>query len=131
MLLTGEARGDYVLEQMEAQGLIEPEGRIHVDLLKLPHHGSIRNVDRDFFERITADHYVISADGEHHNPDTECLALLTDVRGDAEYTIHLTNPVPHAVAFFERDQPNRSYRVVYRAADRPSVVVDLGEPLAD
>ena len=131
MLLTGDARGDHVLAGLEAQGALAPGGTMHVDLLKLPHHGSIRNVDRDFFERITADHYVVSADGRHHNPDVGALELLTEVRGDAEYTLHFTNRVPDVAEFLERDQPRRRYRVVYRDDDAPSVRVELGEPLPD
>ena len=131
MLLTGDARGDHVLAGLEAQGALQPGGTMHVDLLKLPHHGSIRNVDRDFFERVTADHYVVSADGRHHNPDVETFELLTDVRGDAEYTLHLTNRVPAVSAFLEREGPRRRFHVVYRDEDAPSVRVELGEPLAD
>ena len=36
---------------------------MHVDVLKMPHHGSDRNMDRAFLERITADHYVFSGNG--------------------------------------------------------------------
>ena len=74
MLLTGDARGDKILEGLRAR---RPAGRpartskMHVDLLKVPHHGSANNLDDDFFERITADHYVFSGDGEHGNPERE------------------------------------------------------------
>jgi len=89
MLLTGDARGDQVLEALDAAGVTDG-GKVHVDVLKVPHHGSIRNVDRDFFERITADHYVISADGKHGNPETATLELITGARDDDGFTIHLT-----------------------------------------
>ena len=56
---------------------------MHVDLLKVPHHGSSNNLDDEFFERITADHYVFSGDGEHGNPERESLEMLLDARGDA------------------------------------------------
>jgi CRISPR/Cas system-associated exonuclease Cas4 (RecB family) len=131
MLLTGDARGDHVLQGLEAKGFLQLGAKMKVDVLKLPHHGSIRNVDRNFFERIVADHYVISADGKHDNPDRETLELLTEVRGDDEYTIYLTNRVPHAVAFFDVDQPKRRYRVVYREERQPSVKVELGDALPD
>jgi hypothetical protein len=94
MLLTGDARGDYVLQGLEAEGLLDANGKRHVDLLKLQHHGSVRNTEDEFYERITADHYVVSADGRFGNPDRETFRLLIDARGkDAEYTIHLTYPV--------------------------------------
>jgi len=65
----------------------------HVDVLKVPHHGSANNLDDDFFQRITADHYVLSGDGEHGNPERETLQMLLDARGRAKYTVHLTYPV--------------------------------------
>ena len=49
---------------------------MHVDVLKVPHHGSANNLDDDFFERITANHYVFSGDGEHGNPERESLEML-------------------------------------------------------
>ena len=93
ILLTGDARGDKILDGLELVGLVEDGGSIHVDILKCPHHGSISNVEQDFFERITADHYVFSGNGEHGNPDRETLELLIAARGNDDYTIHLTYPL--------------------------------------
>lgn len=93
MLLTGDARGDKILEGLELVGLMKKRSKMHVDLLKVPHHGSANNLDNDFFERITADHYVFSGDGEHGNPERESLQMLLDARGDADYTVHLTYPI--------------------------------------
>jgi hypothetical protein len=76
MLLTGDARGDHVLEGLEAANLLK-DGTCHVDLLKLPHHGSNRNLEPKFFEQITADHYVVSSNGERFdNPDLDTLEWL-------------------------------------------------------
>ena len=93
ILLTGDARGDKILDGLELVGLVDEGGSLHVDVLKCPHHGSIANVEQDFFERITADHYVFSGNGEHGNPDRETLELLIAARGDDDYTIHLTYPL--------------------------------------
>lgn len=94
MLLTGDARGDKILEGLELAKLLPPGGKRHVDLLKVPHHGSSNNMETVFFERLPADHYVFSGDGEHGNPERETLEMLLEARGaDAEYTIHLTYPV--------------------------------------
>jgi hypothetical protein len=93
MLLTGDARGDKILEGMELAGELEKGQTLHVDLLKVPHHGSSNNLEKGFFERITADHYVFSGDGEHGNPERETLEMLFDARGTAPFTIHLTYPI--------------------------------------
>jgi hypothetical protein len=95
MLLTGDARGDKIIEGLQLAGLLGPGGdsAMHVDLLKVPHHGSSNNLERNFFERITADHYVFSGNGEHGNPERDALEMLFDARGGAEFTVHLTYPV--------------------------------------
>jgi hypothetical protein len=93
ILLTGDARGDKILEGLELAGLVEQGGTLEVDVLKVPHHGSSNNLDDDFFERITARHYVFSGNGEHGNPERESLEMLLNARGDEDYTIHLTYPV--------------------------------------
>jgi hypothetical protein len=94
MLLTGDARGDYLIEGLKAEGLLDAAGKLHVDILKMPHHGSDRNVDPSFFSTITADHYVASADGTFGNPDRPTLEMLIDRRGKAaRFTIHLTYPL--------------------------------------
>jgi hypothetical protein len=95
MLLTGDARGDKILEGLELTGELEPGGKRHFDILKGPHHGSIHNVDRIFFERLTADTYVFSANGEHGNPDRETLEMLFDVRPEGGYKVVLTYPLAH------------------------------------
>jgi hypothetical protein len=95
MLLTGDARGDKIIEGLQLTGLLGAGGdsTMHVDLLKVPHHGSSNNLERDFFERITADHYVFSGNGEHGNPEREAMEMLFDARRGAKYTVHLTYPV--------------------------------------
>jgi len=93
MLLTGDARGDKILAGLELVELVDKGGKLHVDVLKVPHHGSANNLDNDFFERVTADHYVFSGNGEHGNPEREALEMLLAARGNDDYEIHLTYPV--------------------------------------
>jgi hypothetical protein len=51
-------------------------------------------MEQSFLDRITADHYVFSGNGEHGNPERATLQMLLDARGDkAAYTIHLTYPI--------------------------------------
>ena len=45
----------------EMAGLLTASGdTMHVDVLKVPHHGSANNIETTFFRRVTADHYVFS-----------------------------------------------------------------------
>lgn len=96
MLLTGDARGDKILEGLVLVGLLgkAKTSKMKVDLLKVPHHGSSNNLETDFFKRVIARHYVFSGDGEHGNPERESLEMLLAARGAGEdYQVHLTYPV--------------------------------------
>lgn len=93
ILLTGDARGDNILLGLEETGVVPAGGRIAVDVLKVPHHGSARNLEKDFFERIPAMHYVFSGNGEHGNPERESVEMLLDARGDAPFVLHFTYPL--------------------------------------
>ena len=138
MLLTGDARGDDTLAGLETAGLLEPGGSMHVDILKLPHHGSDRNVAPEYFQRITADHYIASGDGRHGNPEPETFEMLSEARGNDEFTIYLTYPpeelkadfpVNRLLAFFEEERAaGKRYAVQFRKADELSLHVDLGDP---
>jgi len=87
MLLTGDARGDKVLEGLKVQGKLK-NGKVHLDLLKLPHHGSQNNVTQGFFEQVTADVYVVSGDNvKFKNPHKKAMQQLADARGDDDYEI--------------------------------------------
>jgi hypothetical protein len=78
VLLTGDGRSDHLLDGLGAAGLLDAHGRLHVDLLKLPHHGSDRNVSKGFFGKVTADTYVVSANGKDDNPDLATLIWVVE-----------------------------------------------------
>lgn len=78
VLLTGDAHGDDVVEGLRLRGLLSSDDTIRVDVLKMPHHGSARNVTPEFFERVIADRYVFSADGRHGNPDLVTMKWLVE-----------------------------------------------------
>lgn len=127
MLLTGDARGDDVLKALKSSGLLKSKP-LHVDLLKLPHHGSDRNVETEFFRQITADHYVVSADGRHGNPEVSTLQMISEARGKDKFTVYLTNREKRLDTFFASEKKKgKKYSVVYRDPKELSLWVDLGD----
>jgi hypothetical protein len=135
ILLTGDARGDHILTALEEAKVVDKGGHLHVDVLKLPHHGSIRNVEKGFFDRISADHYVISADGKFGNPESETLELLAGSRAnDDDFTIHLTYAAgagdlgKRVKDFVAQHTAGRKFTVSPRDDDALSLAIDLGDP---
>lgn len=134
MLLTGDARGDYVLEALHESGLKQPGEPFEIDLLKVPHHGSWRNLADEFFAEVVAKHYVISANGQHDNPDEEAVRSLLRSRPKGRYAVYLTNRLHFKTGEVLRaakllEEKGQSNIVVdYRDPGKkvPGVVVNLG-----
>jgi hypothetical protein len=80
VLLTGDGHSADILAGLDRLGRLDSQGRLHVDVLKVQHHGSEHNVTESFFRDITADHYLFCANGAHHNPDLAVLEALIDQR---------------------------------------------------
>lgn len=92
ILLTGDARSDDVIDWLKATGNLEG-GKAHFDVVKMPHHGSSRNVDENFFKTVTGDIYVYCADGHHGNPDPETIDMMRTGLGGRKCRMILSNEV--------------------------------------
>ncbi|MBN1345003.1 MAG: hypothetical protein JXQ73_20080 [Phycisphaerae bacterium] len=133
ILLTGDARGDDIVKGLRRADLMDEDDQIHVDILKIPHHGSNRNVSPEFFKQVTADHYVISGNGENDNPDRDTLNWISTARqGDDDFSLHLTNregkkDLEKELDDFIKDEKadGRTYRIRFRNKNALSLKIDL------
>jgi beta-lactamase superfamily II metal-dependent hydrolase len=80
LLLTGDGHAQELLRGLDQAGKLDEAGGIHVNALKVQHHGSEHNIDADFCRAVTADHYIFCANGAHENPDLAVLEVLIDSR---------------------------------------------------
>jgi hypothetical protein len=80
VLLTGDGVSSEILAGLEHHGWLDPDGRIHVSVLKVQHHGALANVETEFVKRVTADHYVFCGNGAHHNPEQEVVEAFAKAR---------------------------------------------------
>jgi hypothetical protein len=80
LLLTGDGHADEVRAGLDRHALRDGGGRIHVDVLKVQHHGAAANMDEDFAAHVTADHYVFCGNGQDENPELEVVELIAQSR---------------------------------------------------
>ena len=80
LLLTGDGHADDILKGLAHYGKLERHGGVHVDALKVQHHGSEHNMTPAFARAVTADHYIFCANGEHENPDLAVIRTILDSR---------------------------------------------------
>ena len=128
ILLTGDGRSDHLLDGLEMAGQLDADGHCHVDVLKLAHHGSELDVTPEFFERVTAEMYVVSANGRYGNPDYSTLSWIVDAAKTAKRKIKLvlTNHTP-ADKKLQKKYATRKYHysLQYLAKDDHSLVLSL------
>ena len=131
VLLTGDGRGDHLLEGLERAGVLGSDGNLHVDVLKVPHHGSARNVTKEFFQAITSDTYVISANGRDGNPDLTTLTWIVEAAKEQERAIKIlvTNQTTSTQTLVEERNPSDfSYQLVTMSQSSNSMSVDVTAP---
>ncbi len=130
LLLTGDGRGDHLLQGIGQAGLLDSKGGFHVDVLKMPHHGSARNVTKEFLRAVTADHYVISANGMNDNPDLATLVWIVEAAKERQRRIilHATNMTPSLRNLFEQCAPGKyGYQVAIMDAGQHATELTLAE----
>ncbi len=127
ILLTGDGKCEDVVEGLKQAGL-SSTGGLHVDVLKVPHHGSSRNNSREFFEQVTASQYVISA-GKHKNdgnPDFDTLQWIVEAAAQRQEPVQILVTNPNAsTSRLEKLYPPASsgYSISYLQPGENSVVV--------
>jgi hypothetical protein len=85
ILLTGDGHGNDILDKLEKRGKLNVDRKLHVNVLKVQHHGAEHNMTKDFAERITADHYVFCGNGYATNPEPSVLETIANARTTGNY----------------------------------------------
>lgn len=127
ILFTGDGRSDHLLQGLARTGLLDLRGRLHVDVLKLPHHGSKYNITQDFIQAVTANRYVISASGKHGHPHKDTLRWIVGTAQDQGRAIEIvatnsTRSLRDLVG--EYDPSEYGYRVTVMPKANPEQVLE-------
>jgi hypothetical protein len=79
VLLTGDAQHDVLEGHLRSGGFLDA-GHLHLDVLKVQHHGSEKNMSPRFARTVSADHYIFCGDGSSGNPEPDVLDQIFDSR---------------------------------------------------
>jgi hypothetical protein len=104
ILFTGDGLSEHLVYGLNHSKALNSPGTIHVDVLKVPHHGSERNVTAEFFQVITADKYLISANGRDDNPSLTTLRWIAETAKEQHrlIAITITNTTPIVEQFIKK-----------------------------
>lgn len=79
LLLTGDSHQDMILDGLKSAGFLSNDC-IHLDALKVQHHGSEHNMDSNFAKHVSADHYIFCGNGENGNPEIPVIDQIYESR---------------------------------------------------
>ena len=91
LLLTGDSQQDFIIAGLETTGFLTGHG-LHIDALKVQHHGSKNNMDDEFAARVSADHYIFCGNGEHGNPHLDIIERVCKSRIESDQKIRARAP---------------------------------------
>ena len=84
ILFTGDGDDPRIVESLRPIARAEG-GRLRLDALKVPHHGSAANISRELLELIDCPRYLISTNGERHgHPDPVAMARILVHGGESK-----------------------------------------------
>lgn len=116
ILFTGDGIGQDIIQTLSKNEMMDENGKFHVDVLKVPHHGSDRNTSLEFFNTVYADYYIISANGRDDNPSLDTLRwiITCDTHSKNPKKIVFTNKTPNIINVCkEYDQTKFNYECIY------------------
>ena len=91
VLYTGDGHPDETIAGLKHNGFLKNGAGLHVDIMKVPHHGAADNMTDELAMKVTADHYVFCGNGFKTNPELVVVQRLFDSRlGPA--ALRSTNP---------------------------------------
>ncbi len=125
ILLTGDAHPDLLVRGLDH--LRDGGGRFRVDVCKLPHHGSRRNVTMDFVEALDCQHWIVSTNGKaYDHPNNESLARV--IVSNPDSTLYCNYRENQPLASFVKSYPmsRHNYVVERPRARTPGIIVTLG-----
>ncbi|WDU60785.1 hypothetical protein LRS56_18170 [Pseudomonas poae] len=74
ILLSGDAYASDLVEAIESIDSTKP---MRLDVFKVPHHGSSKNLSNKLIKSVVCDHWIISTEGNRfRHPDDEAVAKL-------------------------------------------------------
>lgn len=79
LLMTGDSQQEKILDGLRRTGFLDGAG-LHLDVLKVQHHGSEHNCDAPFARQVSARNYVFCGNGLNGNPDPRVIDFVFNSR---------------------------------------------------
>jgi beta-lactamase superfamily II metal-dependent hydrolase len=118
VLLTGDAHPDVLAKALAPLAQAEG-GRVHIDLLKVSHHGSHGNTTQELVQLLDCSRFAISTSGNRHgHPDPQAIARLLKFSPGGEKTLYFNYRSERTTPWADKIlEAQHNYRVVFPDAE--------------
>ena len=82
ILFTGDSHNSVLIDGLDSLSSIEK-----IEIVQLPHHGSIRNISAELLEKTNSETFFISSNGAYPHPSPETFELIGKSKPDVKKTI--------------------------------------------
>lgn len=106
-------------------GKVMESGKISgiFDAIKLPHHGSVRNISDGFLANCVTEKYLISTSSEKYgHPDIETLAKIIVRGAECPKQIYFNYEIDRVKEFEEKVKSNKQLDIIYLAKGQKIVL---------
>jgi beta-lactamase superfamily II metal-dependent hydrolase len=138
-LLSGDAHAPVLVDALARLRRIRGPAKLKVDVFKVPHHGSSRNVNSELLAMAPATRYVFSTNGAvFGHPDDEAVARVIAAATGSRKTLHFNYTAATIAGNYKkkraRNQPNWSkaqlkrkhgYDVQFASSDDEGITIEL------
>ena len=114
-LLAGDAHAEVLLPGLQRYGNEIGEHPVRLDGMKLPHHGSARNITPELLAAIDCRRFLVSTNGAYFkHPDRECIDLIVAEVDHPELVFNYRTSFTEPWA-----EPSDAYTSMFPGADHP------------
>ncbi|MGF1599098.1 MAG: hypothetical protein ACFCVK_19620 [Acidimicrobiales bacterium] len=103
VLLAGDAHADVLTASID--GYITAPKKLTLQAFKLPHHGSLANLNTDLLDRLDCRNFLVSTNGSYFgHPDKMCIEMIVDNADDAHLWFNYATEF-NGMWIDDRDEP--------------------------
>ena len=92
--------------------------KLKFDFIKLSHHGSKKNINKEFLDIVKTDTFIILTDGtRHRHPDKETLALILKDKNRAKnikFIFNYLQPINYKFPIENNEEERYFFKALYR-----------------
>ena len=115
ILLLADNMAGKIMENGKVSGIF--------DAIKLPHHGSVRNISDEFLTNCVTEKYLISTSSEKYgHPDIETLAKIIVRGAECSKQIYFNYEIDKIKEFEEKVKGNKQLDIIYLAKGQKIVL---------